>query len=142
MTLTHYRLLFILSLGGTLLLLLLPGNCLEELQQSFYNLWPWGRSTSLKFGRLPTDKLIHGSMFAVCGFLLVKGWSLRIYQSARPWGLLLLAGFMTELLHMLLPGRSMELSDMLANALGSTTGMLLARPAGPVLNPKKASESH
>lgn len=140
MTLTQYRLLFILSLGGTLLLLLLPGNYLEALQQLLRELWPWSGAPSLKISNLPTDKLVHGCMFALCGFLLIKGWSLRIHQSAKPWGLLILAGVLTEFLHMLLPGRSMEFSDMLANAIGSTSGMLLARPAGPILRPRRETD--
>lgn len=139
MTPPHYRLLFILSLGGTLMLLLLPGIYLEALQQLLRELWPWAWSgaPSLKISNLPTDKLIHGSMFALCGFLLIKGWSLRLHQSAKPWGLLILAGVLTEFLHMLLPGRSMEFSDMLANAIGSTSGILLACPAGPMQRPRR-----
>ncbi|GAB3313771.1 VanZ family protein [Haliea atlantica] len=125
MTLTHYRLLFAISLGTTLLLLLLPGNCVEALQDLLRALWPWGSRSSLALNNLPTDKLVHGSLFTLCGLLLVKGWRLRGRQWVRPWGLLLLAGTITELLHIALPGRSFEFSDMLANTLGASMGIAI-----------------
>lgn len=125
MTLAHYRLLFAISLGTTLLLLLLPGDCLVGLQDLLQVLWPWQSSSSLAPDSLPADKLVHGSLFTLCGFLLVKGWRLRGNQWILPWSFLLLVGMITELLHIVLPGRSMEFSDMLANTIGVSMGIAI-----------------
>lgn len=126
MTHNHYRLLFAVSLGSTILMLLLPGNCIETLQNIFKGLLFWDPPTRLTPDSLPADKLVHCSMFALCGYLLVKGWTPRAAQLLWPALLLFTTGLVTELLQAFLPGRSMEASDMLANTLGAAAGMALA----------------
>lgn len=74
------------------------------------------------------DKLIHIVMFAA--------WALAIVYDLHPkpfrFFLLLLAGLafsaVTELLQLLVEGRSFDIYDMIADALGLIAGLLISGP--------------
>lgn len=80
-------------------------------------------------GRLPhTDKIVHFTFYFGLSFLLV--WLLS--QRRRPiWmtvamtlGLVCLYGCIDELLQQLIPSRSADVLDLLADALGGTAGIV------------------
>ncbi|ELR69725.1 Putative integral membrane protein [Fulvivirga imtechensis AK7] len=78
------------------------------------------------------DKLGHGFVFFVLAFLLISG----LYESRKDHikrnsmltlGVILSAlyGFLIELAQAVIPGRSMEMYDALANIAGSFLGLCL-----------------
>ena len=73
---------------------------------------------------LGNDKLTH-----LCAYLALAIWFGGVYRPARyPWvvaGLLLLGGGI-ELAQGMLSYRSMELKDMMANAVGVVAGIMLS----------------
>lgn len=70
------------------------------------------------------DKLLHTLAYA-----LLMGWAVPLFTAARGWTLAALGllgwGVMIEGLQGLLPWRSIEMADVLANALGVLLGSLL-----------------
>lgn len=121
-----YRWLFVSSLLITVGLLSIPGDYLEELQQCLRAFWPFSDRKTLDLDSLPFDKVIHASLFGLSGVLLVKGWATGDGKWAGPCVLLFGVAIATEFVQMALPGRSMEVKDMLANSLGAGTGIGLA----------------
>jgi hypothetical protein len=121
----HYRLLATLSFSLTLLILLMPGSMIEYLE---IKLSEWFALPSLPPGldSSPIDKLIHTGLFAVCGFLLTRGW-LHQTRSWLPLLLLLIAyAAITETLQYFIPGRGASTADFLADGIGAAIGILLA----------------
>jgi len=69
----------------------------------------------------PTDKVVHCMMFAVCGFLVCRAWLL----TSVVWIVfVMLVGFagMTEVIQMVVPGRSGSAMDWLADGVGIVLG--------------------
>lgn len=71
-----------------------------------------------------TDKLYHGSGFAVLAVLAGAGWGLR----ARVISIIVLLAIGLELLQIFSHGRGIFLSDMVANLFGAGLGLLLVWP--------------
>jgi len=109
--------LALLALAFVLLVLLTPGPMIEALKSMLsMPVTPPGDSA------FPTDKVVHCMMFAACGFLSARAWSGRYGLVSLFVGLLVFAAF-TELLQTVVPGRSGDVSDFLADALGIVIGM-------------------
>ena len=73
----------------------------------------------------PNDKVVHFVGYTVLAlfpvaFLELLGMGLALAASMVPMGILL------EFLQKLVPGRSFEIGDMLANSFGVATGIVLA----------------
>jgi VanZ family protein len=58
----------------------------------------------------------------VCGFLVARAWADRFSLVFLVVGLLVFAGF-TELFQSVVPGRSGDVADFLADAVGIFTGV-------------------
>ena len=78
------------------------------------------------------DKLGHGFVFFVLAFLLISGLYENLKDSVRKKnaiyiGMLVAAtyGFLIEAVQSVIPDRSMEMYDALANIIGSFLGLLL-----------------
>lgn len=78
------------------------------------------------------DKLGHGFVFFVLAFLLISGLYENLKDSVRKKnaiyiGMLVAAtyGFLIEVVQSVIPDRSMEMYDALANIIGSFLGLLL-----------------
>lgn len=67
----------------------------------------------------PMDKVVHCLMFAGCAFLSARAWTPLIYVCF----LLLLFAAMTEFLQTLVPGRSGDVADFLADTVGIVMGL-------------------
>ena len=106
-------------LGVTTLLLLLPGGVLSLLEG-----WlPAIEAPVLQTGS--SDKLVHGVLFALCGFTAMRAWG----RSAERWIYVFLAlsgyGAATEILQLAVPGRAASAGDLLADVLGALAGIAL-----------------
>jgi VanZ family protein len=75
---------------------------------------------------LPLDKVVHVVLFG--GFVLAWWWTLRHQPRVFVWGLLIGLGtaFSTEAMQALLPWRSAEPYDLLADAAGVLLALLLS----------------
>jgi VanZ family protein len=78
------------------------------------------------------DKVIHGVMFGVLSFLMIVGLkkqhtsSILKLQAVRYTIIICCVyGVIIELIQFMIPGRSMELMDMAANAIGVLFGLFL-----------------
>lgn len=77
------------------------------------------------------DKLAHLIEFAVFGFVLMRAFSnsKNLFFRRHAWLLALLVGIiygaLDELHQRLVPGRSADLADWIADALGIATGQLI-----------------
>jgi VanZ family protein len=69
----------------------------------------------------PTDKVVHFAMFAVCAFLSFRAWAVRQGTLVMLAALLVFAA-LTESLQMVIPGRSGDLMDFMADATGVLMG--------------------
>jgi VanZ family protein len=72
------------------------------------------------------DKLLHGTAYAILGFL-PSLHERRPTLAATLLGAILL-GVLLEFAQRLSPGRTFEIADMAANTCGALCGMLLALP--------------
>jgi VanZ family protein len=76
-----------------------------------------------------SDKLLHASAYASFGFLLVRGWTREDPPTRGVFlrcALIAFAfGFYLEVLQSFTPERSFAFSDVFANALGITFGLIL-----------------
>lgn len=85
-------------------------------------------NTKVLFG---ADKIAHFSLFTLIGFcvgiiiIAVTSRKYRLRGLAFIWFILVLIGIVEEYRQFLLPDRSAELWDAVANILGVSTGMLL-----------------
>ena len=113
----RYRLLALASFVVILVFLSLPGHWIAALQSWVQLWWPWSSSDSIP-SNFPTDKLIHGVMFATCAALVVRGWAVCL--------MLFLYGMVTELIQRYVPGRSASLGDFLADGVGVLIGVGVA----------------
>lgn len=129
-----HRATAIAALLATAILLSLPGNWIESLQSFIHPWWPWPASGMASSG-IPLDKVVHVSLFFVCGALFVRGWSFLRQRWYLLCGLLLLFGVLTELIQRYVPGRSASVGDLVADAVGILLGVGLAlvywRRSGP-----------
>lgn len=120
--------LFILALLATLVCLLAPASAVLAAKVWAASWLPLAAALDAADASAYSDKLVHASLFAVLGWLAVRGWVLAP-QRWRLMAGLLLFGVLTEALQSQIPGRSASLADWLADALGLAVGMLLWRPA-------------
>jgi VanZ family protein len=92
-------------------------------------LWLGSRPTlPMPPSELPLDKVAHFSAYGVLGLLLGFGWWQHERRPAA-WILLLLGmlvGAADELHQTMVPGRSAELADFVADAAGVLTGFWLS----------------
>jgi VanZ family protein len=109
--------LALLALAFVLLVLLTPGPLIEAIKNMLS--MPITPPTESAF---PADKVVHCMMFAVCGFLVARAWADRFSLVFLVVGLLVFAGF-TELFQSVVPGRSGDVADFLADAVGIFTGV-------------------
>lgn len=70
----------------------------------------------------PMDKVIHFLMFAICAFLSFRAWSLHRSMIFMLAAMLLFAAI-TEIMQTIVPGRSGDLTDFLADVLGIMMGL-------------------
>jgi len=90
------------------------------------SLLPGPALTRIRFNAVaPNDKLVHFMGYTVLAllpvaFLELVGTGLTLAVSMIPMGVLL------EFLQKLVPGRSFEVGDMVANSLGVATGIMVA----------------
>ena len=109
-------------LGLTAFLLLLPGGVLSLLEG-----WlpMFEAAPDLQVGS--SDKLVHGALFALCGYTAMRAWD----RSAESWLYILFAlsgfGAVTEILQLAVPGRAASAGDLLADVLGALAGIALGR---------------
>lgn len=111
----------LLALVVVTLLLLTPGPLIEAIKS--WLSWPPAEPSASGF---PVDKVVHFIMFAVCAWLNLRAWGRMI----KPlYVLMALAGFaaLTEILQMLVPGRSGDLPDFFADAAGLVTAYVCYR---------------
>jgi hypothetical protein len=104
------------ALTLVLLMLLTPGPVIEAI--SVWLAMPVMPPSESEF---PTDKVVHCLMFAVCAFLSFRAWGVRFGVMIVLVALMMFAG-LTEFLQMLIPGRSGNLPDFLADATGVLMG--------------------
>lgn len=75
------------------------------------------------------DKFVHFGMYAVFGLLVARSVdgvrTVRTFLAAL--AMLVVFGLVDELHQALIPGRSTELLDWLADSLGALTGLLLGK---------------
>ena len=103
------QVLWLAALTATVVGELLPGNSTAM---------HWVGATHIN------DKTLHFTAYAVLAFLPVFGFKLR---SGIPLAAsMILLGVVLELAQRLVPFRSFEIADMMANAMGVLAGMVLA----------------
>ena len=85
------------------------------------DIWPWGRNSGL---RLVSDKLLHGITFALLALWYTGQYSRTSY--ARLAAALVGFGALIELCQFVVPYRTAEWGDLLADAIGVAVGMTLA----------------
>ncbi|HUR31408.1 MAG TPA: VanZ family protein [Saprospiraceae bacterium] len=103
------------------------------------SLMPAEQGNLLLFGIPHIDKIAHFGMYSVWTFLVYRAWSgtSKISKSRLMW-LTFLLGTMTGAIleyaqYSMTVGRSFEISDMIANAVGSFAGVL----AGKIWKPRE-----
>jgi VanZ family protein len=101
--------LWFAALGATVIGELLPGNSMPM---------RWVAATHIN------DKTLHFTAYAVLAFLPVFGYRMR--RGIPVAASMILLGVVLEFAQRLVPSRSFEVADMMANALGVLTGMTLA----------------
>jgi len=106
-----------ISLVFILLLLSTPGPVIEWLKLMIA--LPVRPPSASAF---PTDKVVHCMMFAVSGFLVCRAWLSTRGAMAIIAMLLAYAG-LTEVIQMMVPGRSGSVMDWLADAVGILLGV-------------------
>jgi hypothetical protein len=106
----------VIALTLVLLMLVTPGPVIEAI--TAWLVMPVVPPSESEF---PTDKVVHFAMFAVCAFLSFRAWGVRFGVMMVLLALMMFAG-LTELLQMLIPGRSGNLLDYLADATGVLMG--------------------
>lgn len=104
------------ALALVLLMLVTPGPVIEAI--SAWLAMPVMPPSESEF---PTDKVVHFAMFAVCSFLSFRAWAVRTGAMMMLLALMMFAG-LTEFLQMLIPGRSGNFFDFLADAIGVLVG--------------------
>ena len=106
---TLLQALWYAALAATVIGELLPGNSTPM---------RWVGATHIN------DKTLHFTAYAVLAFLPAFGWKLRcgVAMAAS----MILLGVALEFAQRLVPSRSFEVADMIANALGVLAGMALA----------------
>lgn len=127
-TMGKAKLCFFVMLIITLLTLWLPASEVLALKVWVASWLPMAATLDAADASAYSDKLVHASLFAMLGWLAVRGWVLAPQRWRMVAGLLLL-GVLTEALQTQIPGRSASLADWLADTLGLAMGMLLWRPA-------------
>jgi len=97
------------------------------------SLMPGQQSNLLLFGIPHIDKIAHFGMYGIWSFLVFRAWNNHSKNSAQKimWLTFLLAtvsGLILEIGQITLTvGRTFEMSDIIANALGSLGGVLAGR---------------
>jgi VanZ family protein len=119
------RKLFFVALLLTLVALLTPGNEVLLFKQWVYSWLPLSRELSQVNLSGGADKWVHAGLFAVMGFLAVRGWQMPAH---RAWLLLGLVGlgFCTEWLQLYIPQRGADWADVVTDVLGVAMGATLA----------------
>jgi len=126
----HYRLLGICALALTTFMLLVPGPVVQSAASMAASLasqlLPWNADSLPSDTSFPIDKVIHFSLFCLCGLFLARGWGpgLRDGGAAALLLALVMLGMITEGLQYYIPGRFASLTDVLANTAGALVGVL------------------
>jgi len=103
----------------------MPGSAIDWLILWAYQWWPWP-SSSLASGTISIDKFIHGTLFAICGALVMKGWMGQIGRWQWIFLLLIAYGMLTEFLQFFVPGRGASVGDLFADSIGAGIGIFWA----------------
>ena len=123
----------VIALTLVLLMLVTPGPVIEAI--TAWLAMPVMPPTESEF---PTDKVVHFAMFAVCAFLSFRAWAVRQGTLVMLAALLVFAA-LTESLQMVIPGRSGDLMDFMADATGVLMGFWwYQHSAGKVQTDNKA----
>ncbi|WP_419177022.1 VanZ family protein [Desulfosediminicola sp.] len=118
----HYRHISIIAAILVLFLLSIPGQWISALQLYIHPLWPWP-SSGLASSEIPIDKVVHASLFLVCGALFVRGWHVLQQHWYLIFLLLLLYAVLTEVIQIFVPGRSASIGDLIADVVGIGVGV-------------------
>jgi len=82
---------------------------------------PWQASPG-GGGEFPTDKVVHALLFAMVAALTARGWRDSFGVMAVVLYMLTL-GVVSELIQFLVPGRSADILDVVADLAGSVIGI-------------------
>lgn len=122
-----WRWTFFVALALTLATLLLPAPDVVALKVWVVSWLPGGiwlaRENVTHWQH--ADKLVHAGMFAVLGGLATSAWRGRLWR-VRWWWTLLVLGAVTEGLQFWVPGRSPNVGDVVADAVGLLLGAALS----------------
>ena len=127
------QVLFWVAVATTLAGLLAPADALLQAKVWVASWLPMASTIDQFDATANSEKLVHGSLFAVLGALAARSWT-QPHQRWRALAGLLLLGVLTEALQSIIPGRSASLGDWLADALGVCAG-LFVRPLAPTRRP-------
>jgi VanZ family protein len=119
------RATFFATLCLTLLALLSPGHWVTDFNNWAATWLPFSRQLDAMDASHHADKLVHSTLFAVMGYLAVRGWTQRRHLVWVLLGVLWLAP-QTEWLQAYIPGRGASLVDALADVLGLAVGVVWA----------------
>jgi VanZ family protein len=97
------------------------------------SLMPAEQGNLLLFGIPNIDKVAHFGMYSVWTFLVFRAWSgTSNISKSRLMALTFLLGTLTGIVleygqYLMTVGRSFEIADMIANAVGSVSGVITAK---------------
>lgn len=118
-------LLFLLALFGTFVCLLAPASAIVDFNNWVASWLPLAAILHAADASSHVDKLVHAALFSTLGFLAARAW-MAARQRRLMALVLLIVGFVTEVLQRLVPGRSASLADWSFDALGVLLGMACA----------------
>lgn len=118
----RYRRIAVCTAIIVLILLSLPGHWIQAIQSYLYPWWPW-RDSGIASSDFPFDKVVHTSLFLLCGALFVRGWRELRQRWYIIFALLLVYAVLTEVLQIFIPGRSASVWDLMADVLGIGAGV-------------------
>lgn len=130
MTETRLRWLFFLTLTLVLVALLAPAATILDAKIWLASWLPYAREIDASNLTQHADKWAHFTMFALLGLLGLRSW-LSLIPIAHVLGGLALLALTTEWLQHYIPGRSASLSDLLADLVGLSLGLLAWRTLRP-----------
>lgn len=109
----------------TSILLLVPGTITDWLLSWAFHWWTWP-SSEIASVDFPIDKLVHVTLFGLCGYLFCKEWIKTSRKVLILFALFFLYGLAIELLQILIPGRGASAGDLIADNIGIVIGFYLA----------------
>lgn len=108
----------------TLVVMLLPGVVIEYASALIRPLLFWQADLPTQ-GAGQIDKLVHGLAFAVCGYSVARAWCAE-HSLLMIAAMLTVFAVFTELAQIVIPGRSGDAFDLLADGLGLAVGIGVA----------------